>query len=161
MQTIIPTWESAAWTHLMLGDEEQARGIARDIVERSGASRFLFDSWSLPLWLMRRAGELERYEAIREGLERFDMPLPGAYLAWLDGLLGESEDPIAAAASITDAADKIVEFGLPTAAAFALSDVARISDGLGDTAAATGARSNARALLDGQGVGPFLDRLGL
>jgi class 3 adenylate cyclase/tetratricopeptide (TPR) repeat protein len=161
MQTIIPSWEAAVWVYLMMGDDDRAADLARDLVERAGSSRFLLDSWGLPLWLLNRAGRLDLFEPLRDGLRSFDLPVVHTLVGWLDGLRREADDREAAFGAITEVADRLRDFGHVVWTVIALSDAARIADDLGDTDAAGAARAMARAHLDGQGAEPLLGRLGL
>ncbi len=161
LQKIVPTYGEAMWVHLMIGEETDAVEYARRIVERSGATRYLIDSWSLTLWMLRRAGELSRMGDLLPELSRFDMPRPRALFAIAEALLAEEVDAEGALDAIEQAAADLEGLGVVTEAVIALADAARITDKLGDADRATAIRSRARGLLAGARAETFLERLGV
>jgi len=161
MQVIIPAYEAAMWTRFLAGDEPGAVGYARRIVERSGATRFLLDAWSLTVWLLRRTGELDRIGSILPALHRFDMPRPRALIAVVAALLDEADDPVTAVETIEGAAKELAELGAVTDAVIAFANGARIVDELGETARAETLRDRGRGLLAAARADPFLERIGL
>jgi len=161
LQAIIPSYEGAMLTRFMAGDEPGAVGFARRIVERSGATRFLFDAWSLTVCLLQRAGELDRIGSILPGLRRFDMPRPRALVIVAEALLDVSADPAAAVEAIERAAEELVDLGVATDAAIALADGMRIAGEFGDGVRAEALRERGRGLLAAARAEPFLKRIGL
>jgi len=161
LQVIVPSLESAAWVHLMVGDESDALQHARGVVDRSGATRFLFDAFALPLWLLRRAGEIERISSLLDELRRFDMPRPRALIAVVEALVLEASDPTAALEQLDAAVIDLIDLGHVIAAVFGLSDEVRIARDLGDDDRAASLLDRARDLLEDAGAEPFLERIGL
>ena len=161
LQAIIPAYQAAMWTHFMAGDEAGAVGFARRIVERSGATRFLLDAWSLTVWLLERAGELDRIGSLLPALRRFDMPRPRALIAVVAAVLDEADDPAAAVETIERAAQELADLGVATDAVIALAAGVRIAEPLEDGARAKVLRERGRELLAAAGAEPFLERIGL
>ena len=161
LQAIVPTHESAVWTHLMLGNEVQALEHARQIVEHSGPTRYLLDSWSLTVWLLQRGGELDRIGSVLPALRRFDMPRPRALISVVEALLDEVAHPADAVEKIEGAARELADLGVNTDAVIALASGVRIARDLGDQARAAVLRDRARSLLATARAEPFLERIGL
>ncbi len=145
----------------MLGDETDAADFARKVVDRSGASRFLLDAWSVPVWLLRRAGDLDRIGDLLPELRRFDMPRPRALIAVVEALLAEENDPAGALDGLELAAAELADLGVAVEAVVALADAVRIAGSLGDEARAETLRGQAHALLGNARAEPLLERLGL
>jgi len=161
LQVIVPTLQSAAWVHLMVGEESDALAYARDIVDRSGPTRYLLDAFSLPVWLLRRAGELDRIAGLLDELRRFDMPRPRTLFGVVEALELEADDPAAALQLLDSAVIDLLDLGLIIEAVLALSDEVRIARSIGDDARAESRRDRARGLLEPERAGPLLERLGL
>ena len=132
LQAVVPSYEIALFVNLMAGARDTALRYARAIVERSGASRYVIDAWTITMWLLHRAGELGLVDGILDGLRRFEMPRPRALLASVDALRLEADDPVRARTDLVGAAEALVELGNPIEAVPLLCDAARISSGLGD-----------------------------
>jgi hypothetical protein len=132
LQAVVPAYETAQFVNLMAGEGEAALRYARAIVERSGASRYIIDAWTITMWLLRRAGELALVDDILDGLRRFEMPRPRALLTSVDALRLEPDDPVRARTDLIGAADTLVGLGNPIEAVPLLCDAARISSDLGD-----------------------------
>ncbi len=161
MQAIIPSYETAAWVHLLLGGESDAVGFARQVVDRSGGTRFLLDNWSLVVWLLRRSGELDRIGVLLPELRRFDMPRPRALIAIVEALLGEDDDPAVALEAIDRSATELADLGAFTEATIALADAVRIAEGLGDSDRALAMRVRAQELMAGTRAVVLMEKLGL
>jgi len=161
LQAFIPAYELAAWVHVMLGDESDAAEFARKIVDRSGGTRFLVDSWPLVVWLLRRAGELDRIGVLLPELRRFDMPRPRALIAIVEALLAEQDDPAAALEAIDRSASELAGLGSVVEATIALADAVRIAEGLGDNDRAEAMRSRAREWLADNRAEAFMEKFGL
>ncbi len=160
LQAVIPSYDGAMSVRFMYGDDE-AVTYARKIVDRSGATRYLIDAFPLTVFLLRRAGELDRIGALLPDLRRFEMPRPQALMAVLDALLLEESDPAAALTGLEQAVADLAGLGVAVEAVVALSDAVRIATSLGDEAGAEALRDRAGALLDGAGAEPFLEMLGM
>jgi hypothetical protein len=145
----------------MVGEESDALAYARDIVDRSGPTRYLLDAFSLPVWLLRRAGELDRIAGLLDELRRFDMPRPRTLFGVVEALELEADDPAAALQLLDSAVIDLLDLGLIIEAVLALSDEVRIARSIGDDARAESRRDRARGLLEPERAGPLLERLGL
>ena len=160
LQATIPTYEVAAWAHLLCGDEDNALKFSRRVVEASGATRYLFDSLTVPLYVMRRAGELAPIVELIGGLRRFDMPRPRALLKVIEALDREADDPSRSLTDLEAAASSLVDFRVELDAVFALAEAARIAATIGNTDAIARARARARGLMSGERADHLLSLLG-
>jgi hypothetical protein len=161
LQIVIPTFDSACWT-LELGDShDRAAAAAREIVARSGPSRFLIDALPMTLRVLRAVGELGRLKPLLTELRRFAMPRPEALVAVAAALLGEQADPESARRTIEDAAVRLADLGSTLEAAVLLAEAMRISRDIGDEAAAGGIRERVAALALPPEGDFLLSRLGL
>ncbi|NQV06218.1 hypothetical protein HQ535_06685, partial [bacterium] len=160
LQAVIPAYNAAQWVFLMTGDMERAVEFAGRIVERAGATRFLLDAWSLTVWLLNRAGQLDRIGALLPDLRRYDMPRPRALIASVDALLIGESDGVEALGRLIDAAEALAGLGANVDASLILADAARIADGL-DTTKAAEIRSRARGLMTGMRADVLMEILGL
>jgi class 3 adenylate cyclase len=161
LQAIVPAYESATWVRVMLDGESDAVEFARKIVDRSGGTRFLLDSWSLTVWLLRRAGELDRIGILLPELRRFDMPRPRALIAIVEALLAEDDDPAAALEAIDRAAAELAGLGTVLEAAIALAEAVRIAEDLGDGDRAEAMRVRAQELMTESRAVVLMEKLGL
>jgi hypothetical protein len=121
----------------------------------------LLDAFSLPVWLLRRAGELDRIAGLLDELRRFDMPRPRTLFGVVEALELEADDPAAALQLLDSAVIDLLDLGLIIEAVLALSDEVRIARSIGDDARAESRRDRARGLLEPERAGPLLERLGL
>jgi len=161
LQAVVPGNDTAAWIYELTGDHDRALACARTVVERSGATRFLLDAMPMTARILRRAGELDRIAALLPQLRRFEMPRPEALIAFVDALVSESTDPVAALADLESAAERLAAVDVRLEAIMALSEAMRVAAALGDEAATGRVSRAATALAAGAGSTVFLEKLGL
>ncbi|MBI5157956.1 MAG: AAA family ATPase [Acidimicrobiia bacterium] len=146
LQVVIPTLDSACWA-LELGDSrDRAAAAARQIVERSGPSRFLIDAFPMTLRVLRAVGELGQIEPLLPELRRFTMPRPEALVAFAAALLGEEADPESACRVIEDAAVRLADLDATLEATVLLAEAMRVSRDTGDEAGIGRIRERVAAL---------------
>jgi hypothetical protein len=161
LQIVIPTFDRACWAFELGGSRDRAAAAAREIVARSGPSRFLIDAFPMTLRVLRAVGELGRVEPLLPELRRFAMPRPEALVAVAAALLGEEADPESARQTIEDAAVRLADLGSKLEAAVLLAEAMRISRDIGDEAAAGGIQERVAALALPPDGNFLLSRLGL
>jgi len=161
LQIVVPMCDLAAWIYLALGDDEAALGCVRRTIDLSGATPFLLCAGSMVLWMLRRAGELDRIVPLLPGLRRFDMPRPRRQITIAEALLEEQYAPAIALTRIVEAADGLADLGEATDAVAALAEGVRIAAELGDRGRAAALRRRACDLLAGARGESLLARLGL
>ena len=161
LQAVVPGYDIAAWVYELAGGGERALACAREVVERSRASRYLLDAFTMPVRILRRAGELDRVARLLPDLRRFAMPRPEALMAFADALIVESSDPVAALAGLESAADRLAALGVKLESVMVLSEAARVAAELGDDQAHDRVRARAQELVGGTDATFLLGRLGL
>lgn len=161
LQAVVPAYDSATWAYELGGEDARALTCARAVVERSGASRFLLDAFTMPMRVLRRAGELDRVEAVLPELRRFAMPRPEALLGFADSLILERANPPAALAGLESAAEDLAGLGVSLEAVMVLSEAARVADDIGDAAAGERIRVRAQQLAPRPDASFLLGKLGL
>ena len=145
LQAVVPTHEGAMWVKLASGDEQGALAHAHTVVELSGATRYLLDSFPV-IWVLARAGELERVGDLLPELRRFDMPRPRAQLSVIDELLTDGPET----GTIAELAEELMGMGAVLDAFAALAAGAEVTEGdaLSQQASALLEPLQARALID-------------